>query len=415
LRYAALLIISVLFAQSHWTVETIGTWEGLMLLSGLTGFFWVSGILTTLIPLYQKAKETEQKQLLSGTFRAILAINSLIVLLLFLSKGPILALLNIEPGNSYYIFLFYIWFNNPAFLTEYLFLIQHRSAAMIKYGLSVFAFQLLLVGLPPLLGFGFSVSLWGLLCFSIVKFIICLSQLNDALFTKPDKAIFKTHFKVAIPLAGSLFLGGASTYIDGFIVAAKLDESALAVFQYGAREFPLVLLMANAFSTATVANIAADLNQGMALIKQRAEKMFRYFLPIAILLMVSSKFLFPLVFTSAFADSYLIFNIYLLLIISRLVFPQTLLTGIGKTKILLGSASIEIILNVGLSLILIGPYGIQGVAWATIVAHFADKLILIGYNWHVLGIAPNKYLNVAVYLLYSLILAVCFALVHSFA
>ena len=84
------------------------------------------------------------------------------------------------------------------------------------------------------------------------------------------------------------------------------------------------------------------------------------FFPLTIMLLLTSPFIYIYGFSPSFFFSAQIFNIYLLLIISRVLFPQTILTGMGKNKYLLVSAIIEIVINVSLSIYLAGRMGLPG-------------------------------------------------------
>ncbi len=50
------LIISIVFTKSHLTRAEIGQWEMFMFIAGLITFFWVTGIIQSLLPLYHRNK-----------------------------------------------------------------------------------------------------------------------------------------------------------------------------------------------------------------------------------------------------------------------------------------------------------------------------------------------------------------------
>lgn len=99
--------------------------------------------------------------------------------------------------------------------------------------------------------------------------------------------------------------------------------------------------------------------------------------PLACILMLSSKYLFQLVYSDNFISAYTIFNILMLTIIARVLFPQSLLMGKGKTRYAFYSALLEFIIGIGLVLILTPNYGMAGAAYALSLAYFTEKLILI--------------------------------------
>jgi len=126
--------------------------------------------------------------------------------------------------------------------------------------------------------------------------------------------------------------------------------------------------------------------------------------------MFAAPVLFPIVFNPDFKDSALIFNIYLLLLISRVLFPQTILIGLKKTGFILWVSVIELVINVALSLILVQIMGLIGVAVATVIAFACEKIMMISYNYFQLKIPLSSYLNVRMYVLYSGLLVGSFLL-----
>ncbi|HUW92716.1 MAG TPA: hypothetical protein VMV74_06110, partial [Bacteroidales bacterium] len=56
LRFVTYLIISIVFTKSHLSRAEIGTWELFLFISSLLSFFWVSGIIQSLLTLYNRNK-----------------------------------------------------------------------------------------------------------------------------------------------------------------------------------------------------------------------------------------------------------------------------------------------------------------------------------------------------------------------
>ena len=128
--------------------------------------------------------------------------------------------------------------------------------------------------------------------------------------------------------------------------------------------------------------------------------------------MLFTRWLFPRLFAPEFHKSAGVFLVYTLLIIPRLVFPQTIVVGRKKTRITLIAAIIEVGLNIPLSLLMIKwGYGIVGVALATFIVYCLAKLFLCGYIWIKMKIKPTEYIPLKVFLIYSVLTAIVFILV----
>jgi O-antigen/teichoic acid export membrane protein len=170
------------------------------------------------------------------------------------------------------------------------------------------------------------------------------------------------------------------------------------------------MLLANALSNAMLPVFAQKelLAENLQQLKQSVQKLMHFLFPLTAILLLVSKPLFPVIFNEKFQESATIFNIYLLLIISRLMFPQTILNGLKRSKPIMAAALFELILNVGLSLIFVQFWGIAGIAMATFVAYLFEKIYLAVVVKQSLSIPLSGYLPKRIFFIYSAIIIVIF-------
>jgi O-antigen/teichoic acid export membrane protein len=134
--------------------------------------------------------------------------------------------------------------------------------------------------------------------------------------------------------------------------------------------------------------------------------------PATMVIMLFSRWFYPRVFSPEFQKSADVFLIYTLLIIPRLVFPQTIIVGRKKTHITLIAALIELAVNIPLSLLMIKwGYNIVGVALTTVIVYCIGKLVLVGYLYFKMKISPSAYIPLKVYGFYCLLISVLFILI----
>ena len=103
---------------------------------------------------------------------------------------------------------------------------------------------------------------------------------------------------------------GVMDMIDGLFVMHYFDEAFFPIFRYGAREMPFSSLL---FSSLSAAMIPLLIKDGMSSseVKVRVTRLMHFVFPVAILLMLLSPFIFPMVYNTEFKQSAFIFNIYL--------------------------------------------------------------------------------------------------------
>lgn len=411
LRFAILLLIGIVFAKSSFSIESIGYYESFLFISTAVTFFWLSGLTQALLPIYKKNKsflQTENKKtpVLFNSFLLILFFSIISGIFLLIFKSYIINKHIHSSFIDYYnLLLIYVVISSPAYIIEYIYLLKNKPKQILVYGIISYILQLLIVCLPVFLNFNFIWVFYGLIFISLIRFFwLIVLVIQNSILTVSFKFIFE-HLHLASPLIISSFLGGSAQYVDGFIITSKFDEATFAIFRFGARELPISVLLANAFSNAMLPEFSDDFNlkELVNKIKKKSLVLMHLLFPLTIVMLLVSNALFPIIFNINFTESAIIFNIYLLLIISRLLFPQTILIGLQQTKIILISSLIEIFINVVLSLYLVNYFGISGVALATVIAFMIEKLILSLFLYKKFNVSIFNFVNIRWYLFYSVI------------
>jgi hypothetical protein len=426
MKFTVFLIISVIFTKSHLTHLTkdeIGSWEMFLFISGLISFFWVTGIIQSLLPLYHRNR-TFRRFGEPNTGKSPEIFNAFLLItffaLLFFITGHIIkqnfSVFHFR-GNVPFInlMLLYVLLSSPVCLIEYIYLLNNRPHRILQYGLYTFTAQIILVIVPLLFGKGIIWSIWGLLAICVIRWVWLVILLRRYTVMKVSWEFMKEHLYLGLPLILTSLISGSAQYTDGVIVSAVYqDPSVFAVFRYGAKEFPLVLLLANGLSNAMLPEFSTRIRTREALekIKLKSKRLMHLLFPSAMVIMLFTRWFYPRLFSPEFQRSADVFLVYTLLIIPRLVFPQTIVVGRKKTNISLIGAIIEISLNIPLSLLMIKwGYNIVGVALATFIVYCIEKIFLISYVWKKMKIKPTEYIPVKIYAIYCALIGLLFVLI----
>lgn len=422
LRFITFLIISIVFTKSHLTRPQIGNWELFLFISSLLSFFWVTGIIQSLLTLYNRNRTFRDDGEKEGRkspeiFNAFLLI-SVFSLLVFMLGIPIKLMLEssqARPEIPYSnLLLLYILLSNPVTLVEYIYLLNKRPHRILQYGIYTYSAQLVLVLAPVLAGFDEKSAIWGLFAITGVRWVWLIILLRRYTLIKVSYDFIREHLRVGMPLILTFLISGSAQYIDGIIISARYaDPGVFAMYRYGAKEFPLVLLLANGLSNALLPLFSTreGMREALVTLRKRSDRLIKYLFPVAIVTMFVARWVYPRLFTPEFQRSADVFMIYLLLTIPRLVFPQTIIIGRRKTNVTLYAAAVEIAVNIPLSLFLIKPYGVVGVALATFIVYFLEKLFLIWYVWKKMKIRPQEYIPLQSWLIFSALLIALFVLI----
>jgi hypothetical protein len=423
MRFVIFLIVSVVFTKSHLTRAEIGSWEMFLFIAGLMSFFWVTGVIQSLLPLYHNNK-TFRRFGEQPTVKSPEIFNAFLLLcffsLLFFTVGQAVkgsfSVFHFK-GNVPYLnlLLLYLLLSNPVCLIEYIYLLNNRSYRIFQYGIYTFTAQLILIIAPILLGKDIIWSIYGLLFITAVRWVWLIILLRRYTVMKISWEFMKEHLYLGLPLIITSLISGSGQYTDGIIISAYYRDPAwFAWFRYGAKEFPLVLMLANGLSNAMLPEFSTRVRMREALekIKLKSKRLMHLLFPATMFIMLFTRWFYPRLFNPDFQKSADVFLVYSLLIIPRLVFPQTIIVGRKKTRVTLVAAIIEISINIPLSLLMLKwGYNIVGVALATFVVYVIEKIFLISYLWIKMKIKPSEYIPLKVYGIYSVLLSILFILI----
>lgn len=410
-RYAALMLSAILLTKSGIGTDVIGHYENFILVAGTLSFFWVNGLTHTFLSVYNQYQN--KQQVIGQTAFIIIGMSVSVALLILLLRSQITALFAFDDsGNIFYLLLAYFIVNNISFLLDYILLARNNTKGLLLLGVYHLVFQTALIALPAFFSGAFEDIINGLLIFVCIKFLITLYFLFRNNTFRPDWDFIRMYLQKSAPLIISFFLGGMSIYVDGIIVNNYFDKATFATYQYGAREFPLSLLLANALSASMILKIGQD-STAFHEVKSASLTLMHRLFPLCIILLIISQWVYPVVFNATFTDSFIYFNIYMLLLIPRLLFPHSILLGLNKQKSIMMASIVEFTLNIAISLILLHFIGLQGITYGTVIAFVVNKTILL-FTLKQQGVAPSAYIPVKQLTTYSVVLVIAFILFTYF-
>lgn len=406
LRQGAAILISIFLAKSALSTEEIGIFEMLTFIGTTVSFFWITGLNQGILPYFPKLSVDDQKNFIFNVFLLFCGISLFVFMLLFFLEKNITQALVSQTNLPYFkIFITYLLFLMPSFLIEFIYLIQDLPKRIFGFGVVAFSLQIFAVIIPIYLGWGLKWSIYGLLGLGIFRFIWLVIVIVQFGKVNWDFSIMSKYYNIAIPLVLYALLSAFPTIFDNWVVGwFYQDPEQFAIFRYGARELPLAIALANALSTAMIPEVTKDLTASLTLLRSRALNLYHILFPISIILMLTTSYWFPIVFNDSFVESANVFDVFLLILISRLMFPQTILIALGKTKTILFISILETLLNVVLSIWLVQVYGLVGIAFGTVLAFLFEKITIAFYLKTKENIRFSEYIPLGWFSFYSLIL-----------
>jgi O-antigen/teichoic acid export membrane protein len=405
-------VIAIVLAKGGWSLEQIAIYEALLFMGGIYTFFWLAGGNNALLQLFPKLDSESGRRGLFNSFLLFTAAGILSGLLIYgtanlvidkitkFSTLPYLGLLSV-----------YIAINAPTLFIHVYYLLLGQFKKIILFGMIGFSLQLAAVAIPVLTGHGLKEVLYCLIAWASFKFVWVAVLIYRHTQWRLDPSFLRKYWHLALPLLLLAFIGKGSEYASTFLVTALFsDETAFAIYRYGAREIPLSLIMLSALATSLLPVASGNLEEGLKAIRKHSTRLAHFLFPVSIVLMVLSPVLFPLVFSPEFKPSAYIFNTLAFYLSNRILMPQVLTMARGHNFAVTMSALIEFFAVVLLCYLLGRSFGLVGIAMGSVLAFFVDRIYLIIYNWKKLGIHPSSYIDWRVYLVYNTLLIAAYCI-----
>jgi O-antigen/teichoic acid export membrane protein len=412
LRLGAVVLGSVLLARSPVGVEAVGQFEAMLFAGAVAAFFWANGLLQGVIPQYSRLREEERPVFLFQVFALFGLFSALVCGVFWVARSALLpALTGLPFAAGWGWFLLYLWVHLATLPLEHTYALHGRARALLGWGALSFGGYVVAVALPAFAGWGLSGSLQALAALGLVRLLWCVVALRDVVRTAWRPLFWQRYVRFSMPLVLNLLVGQAIVLFDSWLVGWYYsDESIFALYRYGSRELPLALALASGLGTALTARMAAEPAAGLAEMRREGVRLFHRVFPVSMVLLVVSPWLFRTLFGPAFEPAAALFNIYLLLTISRVLLPNAIALAYGHAHALLRVGLLELLLKIVTGFLFIHLWGLPGVAWSAVLSFFGEKMALMWYVRQRLGVAVSEWLDTRWFVGYSVMLGLVWAL-----
>jgi O-antigen/teichoic acid export membrane protein len=409
-RQAGLVLSAIAMANGLLTQDEIGNFELLLFLGFSLSFFWVDGLIKTYLMEYQTSEN--RGQLVFQIYFILVGIALLLMFVLWVGeKSLIPGILGQNRIDYLLLYALYLFFMLPSNLLSVHLMLVDRLRSLIIVGGVMLIGPVLIVLVSTGIYHQLQWMYYGFVIYGFFMHLFLLISIVPGWKRSFDTSLIQEILSLAWPLMVYAIAVSMARIFDGWLVSWYYqDESTFALFRYGAREFPLTVALATGVTTAFVPLLQKEISGGLADLKIRTTRLMHLLFPLSALLILISPWAFELVFTSSFVQSADIFNIYLLLVLSQLLFPHAIILAYKENQTILRASLVELVINIILSVILIRYWHLEGVAVATVAAYMVEKLIYISYLNRKYNIRSSSYIPWKVYSIYAFLLVVTFVI-----
>lgn len=253
--------------------------------------------------------------------------------------------------------------------------------------LTIFNSSILFIAtvLPAILGQPLSVIIYSLVGYGALRLL-----LSAYLFFRNFPGVrgvlppgmAKAQFKYSIPVGMAQLLWKLNAVVDKYVVATFLPAALFAEYTIGAREIPLLPIIAFSVSSVMMPQFVASYLKGhkqelLSIWFKAIKKVSIIVLPGMVLFVLIAEEFIVVLFGEDYINAAIPFRIYTLILFQRVTSYTAILKAVGETKAITNHAIYQILINLILSIVLVRTLDIAGPPTATLIAAFVSWFYLL--------------------------------------
>lgn len=183
----------------------------------------------------------------------------------------------------------------------------------------------------------------------------------------PRRTSMDATLRYAAPLGVATLLGTLTMQLHAVVVAALCSPEQFAIYINGAAEIPIIGIVAGSITTVVFADMAAacargDKAEALRLFRVAAHRSACILLPTMFFFAVAAETFIVFMFSEAYRDSTLPFQIYLAVLPARIVVWGAAMMALGMSREILVRSFIDLVVNGVFCYLFVAAFGYVGAA-----------------------------------------------------
>lgn len=388
------MLISMMLARFR-TLEEYGTYSQIIMVINLVTTIFILGLPNSINYFLAKAKDDKEKRKFLSNYYTITTIISVGVGIALFLATPIIVRYFDNPliTKLSYILAIVPWSNIMLSTIDNIYIIYNKTKNIVVFRFLNLALTMTLIILAEVFNMNFYVYMFlyaisnGIFAFSIYYVVY---KLAGGLQISLDRKLVRDIFIFSIPMGLASIVGTINIQMDQFIISTLFSTEEYAIFSIASKEIPITII-ATSITAVLLPQVIRLLEKDK---KDRVLAIWGSATALAYMLIcfcVTALVVFaPDVIRILYSDKYLagveVFRIYSLVLLLRCTYFGMILNAKGKTKFILYSSIMALILNIVLNIILYYMFGFIGPAIATFISQLIINLAQLLFTTKVLKV-----------------------------
>lgn len=394
------LVTSMLLARFR-TLEEYGTYSQIIMVVDLISTILLLGLPNSVNYFLAKAETAEQRQKFMSVYMFLCLLMSMIITACAYAALPLITVYFDNPliRNFAYVFAVYPWSSLMMNSLGNTCVVCGRANRLMFFNLTQSLLSIALLLSAKLLSIPFNVYLrlqMGLLFLLAVAAVVWIRRMIGPMGICLDRKLIRTIFAFSIPIGLAGAVGTLNTELDKLVIGRFFSTEQYAIFANAAKQLPVTMLTDSltAVLLPCMVRLLKDdrkedavkvwgnsINLAFCFMCLVAGGLF-VFAPDVMNLFYSAKYVTP--------EGVAVFRIYTSILLFRFTYWGIVLNATGKTKFILYSSIVSMVLNMIGNVALYYALGFVGPAVSTLLTTAVIALAQLLFTSKEMGIGLRR-------------------------
>jgi len=369
--------VTVIVLSRYRTLAEYGTYSQLKLIVGIAVSIFSLGMPNSINYFIKRANNEDEIETFTKTYFTSITAGGLVLGLLLVAMTPLFVAYFGNDEILAYVFVLFLlpWINWVGSSIDYYMIAYQKTATLMKFKLGNSAAIVLAAIITVVFNLSFLTYLILLMVIDSVSTLAIyylVRKISGVKLFGFSIRTLRNILEYSLPIGISGIVGTLSIELDKLVVGRFFNTETLAIYENASRELPLAIV--------SVSITAVLLPKLVTYLKERksneAIRLWGQAVTISYIIMcfmvtMCIVFAEPIM-TFLYSEKYLPgisnFRVFSLIVLFRVTYFGIILNASGKTKFILYSSVLSLVMNLILNLILINTLGLMGPSIATLLS-----------------------------------------------
>jgi O-antigen/teichoic acid export membrane protein len=404
LTFSKLIVVSIsmitaMLLSRFRTLEEYGVYSQILMVINLAASIFMLGLPSSINYFLSRAENDSNKRKFLSVFYSISTLLSIITGIVLISSVPFIVRYFNNPliKNFIYVLAIFPWAKIIISSIENILVVYHRTRLLMFFRVINSLFLLGIIVIIEFLNLGFReymiLFVFIEIIFAMIVYIIVI-KISGGISVSFDSILLKKILRFSLPIGLASMVSIISIELDKLVISRFFSLEELAIYTNASREIPITVI-SSSITVVLMPRLVKLLKneefyKSIRLWGKSVELTYIIICFFSFGLIAFAPDVIALLYSSKYLPGVGVFRIYSFVLLLRVTYFGIILNSLGKTRFILYSSILSLVLNILLNYSFYLMFGFTGPALATFTSMLLVLMLQLLTTSKVVNISFSK-------------------------